>query len=677
MKAIVCWLFLVLPFFAFASSIQPRLSWSGDTLSLSNRHATHKFLWNGELSLLSIQSHDHSIELKVDQPKPDLFISGKELKFQNITFEHGLRQEYSTEYSYLWIDLIAESRDLTVKYHLRMYENSGAVRHQVFFRGKPSSDIWEPNGNFDRQMIEHSSTGKGENSRFGILPGWGQHSVYEIVSFKEATDYHDEPLQKQRILPFRQTQRASGNLIIGREAVGDRSVWLLKESPIDWSQVNYPGYDFSINLWGVGVNGFGVGPDHLQMDEWMPSYGFARGLSHSGHFNEQKDWLSYQIQLRKYHLERDAMVLANTWGDRSQDSRMNEAFILNEIQKAGELGITHLQLDDGWQQGLSKNSASKAGKIWDDWTTEDWQPHKDRFPDGFESIVAMAKKHHVELCLWFNPSKRDDYANWQRDADVLIKYYEKYGIKVFKIDGLELGNFIAEKNVRSFFDRVMAATSGRVTFNLDVTAGRRVGYHFMQEYGNVFLENRYTDWGNYFPYRTLRNLWLLAAYMPSSRLQIEWLNVYRNQNKYSSGDKHAPSNVGLIYALASSLAAQPLAWMELSGLSEGEAEIKSLLKIYGNLSKKWHNGPVIPVGMEPNGHAWTGFWISSNDPEEGYLLVYKEASGNDSFEYLLPQAYQEVEIIFGPKAEYQLNGQKIEVRMNGFYQFAILSLKGK
>lgn len=66
------------------------------------------------------------------------------------------------------------------------------------------------------------------------------------------------------------------------------------------------------------------------------------------------------------------------------------------------------------------------------------------------------------------------------------------------------------------------------------------------EYGNVFLENRYTDWQNYYPYWTLRNLWMLSKYVPAERLQIEFLNKWRNAGKYA-GDRFAPANYGFGY----------------------------------------------------------------------------------------------------------------------------------
>ena len=82
-----------------------------------------------------------------------------------------------------------------------------------------------------------------------------------------------------------------------------------------------------------------------------------------------------------------------------------------------------------------------------------------------------------------------------------MKLYREYGIRVFKIDGLSIPTKKAETNLRKFFDTVLEKTDNQVVFNLDVTAGRRGGYNMFNEYGNIFLENRYTDWGNYYPTR--------------------------------------------------------------------------------------------------------------------------------------------------------------------------------
>ena len=39
--------------------------------------------------------------------------------------------------------------------------------------------------------------------------------------------------------------------------------------------------------------------------------------------------------------------MLNTWGDRSQDAKIDEAFCLAELDRAARMGITLFQLDDG------------------------------------------------------------------------------------------------------------------------------------------------------------------------------------------------------------------------------------------------------------------------------------------------------------------------------------------
>ena len=196
-------------------------------------------------------------------------------------------------------------------------------------------------------------------------------------------------------------------------------------------------------------------------------------------------------------------------------------------------------------------------------------------------------------------------------------------IRMFKIDGLTIGSKRAEENLRKFFDRVLADTGNAVMFNLDATASRRGGYHMFNEYGNIFLENRYTDWGNYYPYWTLRNLWQLSKYVPAERLQVEFLNKWRNADKYDAADPFAPARYSFDYLFVITLAAQPLAWMEASNLPEEAYATASLLKKYQPLQLRFHQGVILPVGEEPSGRSWTGFQ-SIVSGTQGYLVVYRE-----------------------------------------------------
>lgn len=170
-----------------------------------------------------------------------------------------------------------------------------------------------------------------------------------------------------------------------------------------------------------------------------------------------------------------------------------------------------------------------------------------------------------------------------KDAQAITELYRKYGIRVFKIDGVNIPTKRAEENLRCLFEKVWEDTNHAVVFNLDVTAGRRGGYHLFNEYGNIFLENRYTDWGNYYPYWTLRNLWMLSKYVPTEKLQIEFLNKWRNSDKYGD-DIFAPSHYSFDYLFAISMAGQPLAWMEAANLPEEAYGLSSLVEAYKDIS---------------------------------------------------------------------------------------------
>lgn len=184
---------------------------------------------------------------------------------------------------------------------------------------------------------------------------------------------------------------------------------------------------------------------------------------------------------------------------------------------------------------------------------------------------------------------------------MLINQFKQYGIKTWKIDGVNIPNKESDVNFRRLLDKVMLATNNEAVFDLDVTASRRFGYHYFYEYGNLFLENRYTDFARYYPYYTLRNLWMLSKYVPAQRLQIEFLNNWRNRDKYPADDMLAPGNYSFDYLFAITMFAQPLAWFETSSLPPAAFKTAPLINTYKQYWSKIHKGQIFPVGDEPDG----------------------------------------------------------------------------
>lgn len=457
----------------------------------------------------------------------------------------------------------------------------------------------------------------------------GKHWRIHAIEFFDITDRNNNLVQEYNQLTYRGESKLKGNLIFDDELLADRGVFILKEAPTSDVQLAYPGFDFLVRSGNLQAVGIGVLPEDSKPDTWTRCYGFVTGVTSGGDLGRLQALRNYQQNIRTHVPRRDDMILMNTWGDRNQDKHIGETFTLKELEAAHRLGITHFQIDDGWQTGRSANSAFSGGSFNNIWRNPDyWKPSIEKFPNGLTPVVQLGKKLGIEVCVWFNPSKDSCYAHWKQDAEALVNLYKQYGIRTFKIDGVQVSDKAGEVNLRKMFDTVMTVTANQAVFNLDVTAGKRYGYHYFNQYGNIFLENRYTDWGGYYPHWTLRNLWMLSRYVPAQNLQIEFLNNFRNADKYSADDALAPLKVSFEYEFALTMMAQPLAWMEATGLPGKAFGIAPVIKKYQTLQSAIHAGQIFPVGDEPSGTSWTGF--QSINGNKGYLLLIRELNNHQA-----------------------------------------------
>src|SRR5690606_156741 len=357
------------------------------------------------------------------------------------------------------------------------------------------------------------------------------------AQFKEMTDHHNNLVKEQELLPYTKAHFSSGNVLTAEPSHGGPVDLIVKLAPLAYAQSSYQGADYSIQFDGIRAYSAGFeASERVGEGGWHKSYPLYIMRYAKTEAEALFGYKKYEHAVHRYLPEKDNTFTMNTWGNRNRDSRINEEFILNELDAAFSLGITHYQIDDGWQQGLSQNSSQKVGKLWDDWSVSDWEVNRERFPNGLLSVGEKAKSHGIKLGLWFNPSKHNLSENWERDRDILLKLYKQLDVSWIKIDGLALGNKLSEARVSAMLEQASRGTGRQVQFNMDVTAGKRGGYFFLNRIGNTFLENRYTDWGNFYPHLTLRNSWQLAKYIPLQRFQIEWLDKWRNESKYPEED---------------------------------------------------------------------------------------------------------------------------------------------
>lgn len=610
-----------------ASDCYARLD--GDTLRLGNSRIERTALWN----------NGHIITLEVLDK-----LSGKRFATAGRNPDFAINREKPSagklSVSLLPADGIKPRRTIaTISYRLgnleverdyRLYDSVPAIAIDTRLRGVLDTAESTESAAADRKNIEKAAdmNVKPVTALLDRLDLKGNHWHGRAVEFRDITDWNNNLVDTKDFISYRKTNHR-GNLLTVADGEGRGGFVFLKEAPCSSVQLAYKGADFISDFGSFMVTGTGVENKDITPEKWTSTYSSVLCTFGDDELSALSALRNYQKQCRVLDPVRDEMVMMNTWGDRSQDAKVNEAFCLAELERASRLGISLLQIDDGWQSGKSPNSAVANGSFKDIYANSSyWSPDPVKYPRGLQPIVDRGRELCIEIGLWFNPSVQNNFADWEKDAATIVGLWKKYGIRMFKIDGLTISSKTGEENLRRLFDRVLEETDNAVMFNLDATASRRGGYHFFNEYGNIFLENRYTDWGNYYPYQTLRNLWQLSRYVPAERLQIEFLNNGRNLSKYE-GDRFAPANYSFEYLFAITMAGQPLAWMEAANLADDAFEIAPTVKKYRDIQHDFHRGIILPIGAEPDGRSWTGFQ-SIVTPDSGYLLIYREDAENQT-----------------------------------------------
>lgn len=478
------------------------------------------------------------------------------------------------------------------------------------------------------------------------LPLGRGHLEVEAVRLFDKTDINDSLVERQTVPVYSRSRcEREGHLFRISDYPHGDSLLLVRHAPSESSALNRQGKELVLEgnayaaLLGTGVD-FSAMPSGR-----VPYYASAVGVARTEEIYEE--FWRYSTAFSAGDPRDSLFIMSNTWGDRSQDMTICEDFILRELECARQLKVDILQIDDGWQSGVTANSLRKKGGVWEGYYKADsdfWQVNPERFPNGLDPVLQRAREYGVELGLWFSPDSSDDFANVERDIDTLLGLYTRYGIRYFKLDGVKIRNKLSEMRFIHLLETLTECTKGDMRFNLDVTAEDRFGYLYQTQYGTLFVENRYTDFVNYFPHNTFRNLWSLASVVPARRLQMELLNLRRNAEKYD-GLPFAPSTYAMDYVFAVVLPANPLVWMEMIHLSDEDAALLAkITAIYKRHASELFQSRVIPIGEVPNGMHFSGYCCRNADRKSGHLLLFRESAEADTYTFRLPMDLREAAI---------------------------------
>lgn len=639
-----------------------------NTVRINDGMSEQVYLWKkGTLSILQARSLSGSEIDVFSSVVPDRSSNGDPAN----TFQKIYRVEATERTSaYSQMDLHAVFPDYELIRSLRVYDDCPGIEWRLSMKGE--NHLFPVVSSTGSDLVENPALLRGNAPYYHFLPFSSPHYTTKIVSFREATDHHTNIIRSRTELPYRKAQYYEGNVLIAKNNRGNEIHLVVKQSPLQDAQSAYTGFDFSTDFTGIKVHSPGFDFQYACGEEpcWQEAYPLFTVMYAVDEKTALNLYKKYELTIHQYLPHSDNTFTMNTWGDRNRDSRINELFILNELEAASRLGITHYQIDDGWQQGLSRNSAEKANMLWDDWSASDWDVNSIRFPNGLSKVKEKAASLGISLGLWFNPSKHENYASWQRDKDIITGLHRKHGISWIKIDGLGIGNKLSESRVQQMLQGAAEESDHRLQFNMDVTAGKRGSYFYFNHLGNIFLENRYTDWGNYYPHLTLRNIWSLAEYIPIQRIQIEWLNKWRNDKQYPKDDPLKPYNIPFDYQFAITMMGQPLAWMEATGLPGEAFDVKSLIDIWKSERSRMQQGVIYPVGRIPDGYSFPGF-VSRAD-NRIYVLLFRENTSLSTGKYdLLQEGIDKMEFVklAGGGTLNAVQGTTVEVNYTEPFQF--------
>lgn len=608
-------------------------------LTLGNSHVRRSWrIDHGRLFATSLFDIDQGIEWlnlpsSLSSPSPPAEAAG-----EDITLRGGFGNFGATEAKSLRVEAELKSDGAIVEYEFQIFPDASGVRMWVVASGITANSQSVPASASDRAQ---PVTDDLEN-----LQITNPHMRLIQVSFRDRTDEHDElVLENEWLLhPSEAALQLKGNVFILENTLTGDGLIFLKEAPepemrpiksafdlwFSGSRMSTPGQGqveaapyYRFTFAGNGFNANGKG------------YPFALIAYHGSRTGRIAALHLYQRQIRQYIPDRDGQLVSNTWGDRSLELKLNETFVRQEIDAGKKLGVDIVQIDGGWQSGRTQG-LSNAGGVWEGyWKTSArfWQPDPTRFPHGFAGLSSYAKSQGMKLGLWYAPDSYDDFSNWQRDADQILSMYRNEGVEAFKLDSVKILSKQGEADYDAELNRILSESDGNILLNLDVTAETRQGYFGDIAAGPLFVENRYTDWHNYWPHQTLRNFWKLAQYVDPVRLQMEFLNSERNQSLYTN-DPLAPAKYTPDCLFATVMLSSPLAWFETSGVSfHFVASVAPLVAQWKKERRSIYEGITIPIGEAPDGTAWTGFASTGKSSE--YLLIFREL--NQSETWTMPQ----------------------------------------
>jgi hypothetical protein len=306
-----------------------------------------------------------------------------------------------------------------------------------------------------------------------------------------------------------------------------------------------------------------------------------------------------QGQLRRgflYYLERERvvpyrqMLHYNSWYDISwADRKLTEAGCLDRIKTFGDsltvkrhLNLNAFLFDDGWDDNQTL-----------------WQISKTNFPAGFDNMKTMANKYNASLGVWMSPwggyeqakEQRLEYGRKQnppfetnshgfslsgavysgRFKDAAANFVTKYGVSMFKFDGVGAGDQSTgatpeyQTDMESLLNLVSSLRKVKSDLYFSMTIGTWPS-PFWLKYGDVIWRNGWDtntqgqgdtrqQWLNYRDGEVYKNIVQRAPLYPISALMYHGVCIADNgpPAKFDINDKDIADEIWSFFGSGTSL----------------------------------------------------------------------------------------------------------------------------
>ncbi len=505
-----------------------------------------------------------------------------------------------------------------------------------------------------------------ESSALDILPISGGELKIHTATLNTLTDKDCNTVVENTYMVLSEKALSGSVFMIDNIAI-DRAILIVKDAPSCTDRIEPEHSTITVHRNNcIQITAPDIASIPKKDDMLINLYGFTVGTG------TKSDLL---ILYKKYYMKMcksisSTYIMSNTWGDLNNDAVIGEALIQGEIETGKKLGIDVVQLDDGWQTGTTMNSTLNKSTLWGSGyygaTSDFWELHQEKFPNG---LVAFDRSG-IQTGMWFSPDFDNDYANWEKDIDTLLSLHQKYHTCYFKLDGIKILNKTIESRLIKVIETVHEKSNGKITFNFDITNGKRLGFFYYKEYGNIFLENRYIGWDYvpYYPHLVMRSVWRLSKFIPTQKLQIEVPNNKRKPEAYQSF--LAPIHYDIRYIFAIAMVGNPLMWMEMCNLEKEDVNaLADIIAAYKAERDNIAKSVISPVGDEPDGMSFPGFHMENE--QGGYYLLFREMTEQDTHTFDLP--YRETSCVY-TNAAYAIknNNGNLQITLEQKGSFALL-----